>query len=50
MDWTLYISYTCIAISIINIVIVLKMLKKDKDRKKKDKVILDEMKKILKLK
>ena len=50
MEWTLYITFICIAISIINIAIVLKLQKKNKDRKKNDKVILDKMKKILKLK
>ena len=48
MSWVLYFSFVCIAISVINVVIVLRALKKSKDRRKNDKVILEGMKEILK--
>lgn len=48
MSWTLYVAFICIVISVINVVIVLMALKKNEDRKKDDKVILDGMREILK--
>lgn len=47
MNWTLYVAFICISISVINVVIVFRALKKMEHRKKNDKVILDGMKKFL---
>ena len=48
MNAIIYLNLLCIVIAIINMAIVLRVLKKNKERKKHDKVILDETKEIFK--
>jgi hypothetical protein len=47
MSAVIYFDFACIAVSIINVAIVLRALKKSEDQKKNDKVILKEIHKIL---
>ena len=47
MNWTSYVAFACIAISVINVVIVFSTLRKMEHRREEDKVILDGMREFL---
>lgn len=48
MSWVIYFSFVCITIAVMNVAIVLRASRKNKDRKKNDKAILDGIKEFLK--